>query len=74
MRALVRRLRRLEKLLAPAVESEHSRRLRARIEDGRVRLGPPPSDPEPRAEFAGMSVIEMLHAGRDRARLATDDS
>ena len=66
MRALSRRLRRLEERLGPTVETEKTRRLLARLEAGRVRLKLPPSPPERPAELAGMSMIAILNAGRDR--------
>ena len=54
MKAVIRRLRRLEERFGPPVETEFTRRLRERMEAGRRRveearergeLGPPPSGP-----------------------------
>ena len=56
------------------VETEHTLRLWARLEEARVRCNLPQISPERLAALRGMSVIEILHEGRDRARLATDDS
>ena len=70
MKAMDRRLRRLERRLAPAVECKASLELYARMEAGRRRLGLPPVSPEQRAErsaeLRGMSIHEILHAGRQR--------
>ncbi len=64
MRAIVRRLQRLEGRLAPAMESRETRGLRARLEAARQRCGLPPIPPERIAELIGRSIGEILHSGR----------
>ena len=63
MRALARRLQRLEERFGLAVESEATRDLRARLEAARLRSGPPIS-PERRGELKGMSLVEILNSTR----------
>ncbi len=71
MKAIARRLQRLERRVEPpAVESQHTRQLRARLEAGRLRCGLPPISPERLVELRGMSLIEILHSGRERAAMA----
>jgi hypothetical protein len=74
MTTIIRRLRKLEKRFGPPVETEHTRRLRARLEAGRRRL----AEAQERGEWcgpvsdydgenlAGLSVTEILHRGRER--------
>ena len=76
MRALHRRLLRLEDRFGPAIETEASRELRRRIEAGRRRVAewmgeayvplPPPTD------VTGLTLPEAIVRGRDRARKAMD--
>ena len=78
MRALHRRLLRLEDRFGPPVETEASRELRRRIEAGRRRVAewmgeayvplPPPT------EVTGLTLPEAIFRGRDRTRKAMDRS
>ena len=67
MRAIVRRLRRLEERLGPSVETQETRHLRARLEAARLRCGLKPIPPERLAELRHMSIVAILHSGRQRA-------
>ena len=72
MRALHRRLFRLEDWFGPPVEMEYMRELQRRIEAGRRRVGyipmPPPTD------VIDLTLPEAIFRGRDRARKAMDHS
>lgn len=68
MTQLERRLWRLERRLRPVAAA----RLLARLEAARLRCGLPPISPERETESRKMSLIEILHAGRERARLRPD--
>lgn len=68
MRAIVRRLRRLEQHLGDAVETWQTHYLQAHLEAARRRCGLPPISPQRLAELRGMSVIEILLNGRRRAK------
>lgn len=70
MRAISRRLRRLEKRLGLAAEDREGCALAALIEARRLRRGLPPPSPEHLAEQRGMGVVEILNAARQRAALA----
>jgi len=74
MRDTARRLRRLEERLGPAVETEHTRRLRQRLEAARLRCGLPPACPTRIAELRGKSIVEILHSGRQRAAMRNRES
>jgi hypothetical protein len=72
MRALSRRLRRLEVRFGlagrgPAVESEKVREIRERLEAARLRCGLQPIPAERQAELRGRTVAEILNAARQRA-------
>jgi hypothetical protein len=79
MKSIARRIQRLEERFLPAPETEFSRLLRARIEEGRRRVremygGRAPFDDLPDVTAADAShrprgVVEILHRGRDRVRL-----
>jgi hypothetical protein len=69
MRAIVRRLRRLEARLGPSMASWQVTRLQERLEAAGRRCGLPPSSPERLAELRNRSVAEILAAGRQRARM-----
>jgi hypothetical protein len=78
MKAIIRRLRRLEDRLGPAIETEFARQLRERIEEGRRRvaearergeLGPPESGPL--FEARRQRLLEAT-ASANRARLGRD--
>jgi hypothetical protein len=64
MRALARRLRRLEERLGPTVEAQETRHLRARLEAARLRCGLTPIPPERLADLRHMSIVDILHSGR----------
>jgi hypothetical protein len=66
MTGMERRLRRLEERFRGPVESELARRVTARLEAARRRYGVPPPPAERLAQIRGMSIVEILHAGRRR--------
>jgi hypothetical protein len=73
MRAILKRLDRLEKRFGlveqpeTAAESEQTRWLRMRLENARLRCKLPPPSPERLAELRGMTLVQILHSGRQRA-------
>jgi hypothetical protein len=70
MKTIHRRLRKLEAGWGLVPETEEEKRLRARLEAGRARLvacGYQVTEPV-ESEFRSMTVTEILHRGRDRAR------
>ena len=69
MRGIARRLCRLEERFRPAVESREMRDVRARLEAARLRCGLPPISPERLAELKGMTVVDILLLGRQRAAM-----
>ena len=86
VKAIARRLRRLEDRLGPAIETDFDRQLRARIEAGRQRVAQwcgnaavaEVRQQEHRAKpgqirgpIGFRTIVEILHAGRERARQAT---
>jgi hypothetical protein len=72
MRAISRRLDRLEERLGlaarsgPAVETWETRVLRERLEVARLRCGSPPISPKRQAELKGMTVADILVSARRR--------
>ena len=69
MKDLERRLRRLERRFGTtAEESESDRRLRGRLEAAYHRTGYLPPSAERLAQLRGMSLAQILIAGRERAR------
>jgi len=75
MKAIFRRLKRLEDRRQPSEETESSQRLRERIEAGRrrvenarQRLGLPPAEEWP-LEYPSepLTISQLLHRGRERA-------
>ena len=70
MRAIARRLQRLEKRFGTAVESQHRRRLRARLDAAHLRCGFQPISPERLAKLRGMNLIEILNSGRQGVAMA----
>jgi len=74
MKAIIRRLRKLEERFGPPVETESTRRLRKRIEAGLRRLAEARERGEwcgsiaheERENLTGLSVTEILHRGRTR--------
>ena len=67
MRAITRRLRRLEERFGTAVESVETRHLRMRLDAARLRCELPPISPDRLAVLRGKSIVEILKAGRQRA-------
>ena len=70
MKAIHRRLRKLEEGLGLVPETEQEKRLRARLEAARARMaawGYPVTQPDEN-ELSGMTIVEILHRGRERAR------
>ena len=74
MKAIARRLQRLEARFRPAIDTHHTRRLRARIDAAHLRCGFQPISPKCLAKLRTMSLIEILHSGRDRVALARRES
>ena len=70
MRAIARRLHRLEQRLGPPVESRETREAMARLKAARLQCGLPPPSPERQAELRGMSITAILNAARDRLALS----
>jgi hypothetical protein len=77
MKAIARRLARLEQRFGLVAETWETKVLRARLVAARLRLeaagvrseAPPPS-PEREAGLRGMSIVDILNAARDRLALA----
>ena len=76
MKAITRRLRKLEDRLGPPVETEFDRQLRARLEAGQRRVaqwrqqeGISVRDQD-RENLSGLTVDEILHRGRARVAKA----
>jgi hypothetical protein len=67
MKAVAKRLRRLEQRWRPAVETHETRRLRTRLEAARLRCELPPISAERLNELRRMSIVEILNSGRCRA-------
>jgi hypothetical protein len=70
MGALSKRLHRLERRLGTEVESQATRHLRKRLENARRRCGSPAPSPERLAELRGMTVVQILHSGRQKSAAA----
>jgi hypothetical protein len=70
MRAIARRLQRLERRLGPAVESPETRLVLARLEAARLRRGLAAISPQRMEELRGMSVCRILNDARQKAALA----
>jgi len=70
---LRRRLRRLEKKqLGTAVESEQTRCLQARLQAARLRCKVLPPSPEHLAGLRGMTIVQILHSGRQKSAEAAE--
>lgn len=80
MKAISRRLRKLEDRFIPAAETDADQRLRQRLEAARRRLGDSPvaairplgyptDGPQIRGPLGIDTLTEILQAGRQRARL-----
>ena len=78
MNTISRRLRKLEDILGPPIETEFSRLLRERLEAGRRRVAELRGEPvEVRrhehlahAPTGIQTIVEILQSGRRRARLS----
>ena len=70
MRAIARRLQRIETRLGLVAETREERAQATRLEAARLRCGLPPPSPERLAELRGMSIVDILNAARHRAALA----
>ena len=70
MKAIHRRLRKLEEGLGLIPQTEDEKRLRARLEAARARMAAVGYDVTEtgESELRGMTIIEILDRGRDRAR------
>ena len=69
MKTIARRLHKLEERLTPAADDAQTTRLRSRLESARLRCGLPPLSAERQDNCRGMSLVEILNAGRRRAAL-----
>jgi hypothetical protein len=80
VKTIIRRLRRLEDRFCPPVETESDRQLLARIEAGRRRLATADglggrvstAGDREHEDVSGLSLEQILHRGREKARLATE--
>ena len=77
MRAIARRLVRLEQRFGLVEETREAKILWARLEAARLRLetagmrsATPPPSPQRLADLKGMGVVGILNAARDRLALA----
>ena len=74
MKAIHRRLRRLEDRFGPPVETEYSRELERRIEAGLRRVAAATGEPyvpwRPTTPVAGLTLEEAIRRGSERARQA----
>jgi hypothetical protein len=64
MRAIARRLRRLEERNGPAIEDWRTLELRARLEAARLRSGLPPTSGEPQRKLTGLTIVDILNSSR----------
>jgi hypothetical protein len=78
MRAIARRLQRLEQQMGPAVESPEASKLWARIEEARQRGGMPPLSRNQRDAggngWRDATFVDILNAGRTRAAAAKKEA
>ena len=78
MKAIIRRLRRLENRFGPPVETRFTRQLRQRIEEGRRRVAeakglsewPGSVGDDEQEDLRGLSIAQILLLGRDRVARA----
>jgi hypothetical protein len=70
MGAISKRLHRLERRLGTEIESEATRHLRMRLDHARRRCGSPAPSQERLAELRGMTVVQILHSGRQKSAAA----
>jgi hypothetical protein len=81
MKGISRRIRRLEDRLGPPVETPFLRHLRERIEAGRRRVAQsregvgqaPDAIGKEWEDLSGLTVTQILHRGRARARAHSQD-
>ena len=66
MKALARRLRRLEERLGLTVETRETRHLRTRLEAARLRCGLTRIPPARLADLRHISIVDILNSGRQR--------
>lgn len=67
MKAMIRRLVKLEAAFGPEIETPETRRLRQRIEEGRRRVAAMRGEPAVRSSFdPHLGLEELLQAGRMR--------
>ena len=66
MKAISRRLQRLEQRFGQVIESGETRHLLARLEAARLRHGLPEISSQRKDEWRGMTIIQILHSGRAR--------
>jgi hypothetical protein len=69
MRAIARRLNRLEERFGTAAESWETRHLRVRLEAADRRSGLPPISAERLAELRGKSIVEILNSSQQHAMI-----
>jgi hypothetical protein len=67
MKAIGRRLVRLEQRFGLVEETRETKILRARLEAARLRCGLPPPSAERLVELRGMTIVGILNAARQRA-------
>jgi hypothetical protein len=70
MRAIARRLQRLEQRFGLVEETAEAKIVQARLEAARLRCGLSPPSPNRLAGLMGLSVCEILNAGRQHAAAA----
>jgi hypothetical protein len=72
MKAIARRLRRLEERVGSAVESRETQRLRARLDAARLRSESRPVSPERQAKLRSMTIPAILNSTRGGAPNAAE--
>ncbi len=70
MKAIAKRLHRLEKRFGSEVESEETWFLRSRIDAARKRCASQPISSRSVGEWSGMNIVAILNSGRQRAAMA----
>ena len=68
MRAIARRIERLEERFGPPVESWETQEQRRRLEAARLRCGVLPPFPERLAELKGMTIVDILNSSRQAGK------
>jgi hypothetical protein len=68
MRAISKRLQRLEKSLGSSgVENQETPWLQMRLTNARLRCKSPQPSPEHLAGLTGMTIVQILHSGRQKS-------